>query len=148
LGGYNTWAARSAGLEVTAEPKIVGALLELLEQVTNKPRKAFEQSQGAEAQATLAMKPAAYWRLDEMAPSRAKDATGNHSDAFYEPGVVFFLAGPEGKGLCKSDDTNRCAHFAGGRLEANLPKLGESYSVSLWFWNGMPADGRETAGWI
>jgi hypothetical protein len=20
--------------------------------------------------------------------------------------------------------------------------------VSLWFWNGMPADGRETAGWI
>ncbi len=34
LGGYTTWPARTAGLETDAEPKIVGGLLDLLEQVT------------------------------------------------------------------------------------------------------------------
>jgi hypothetical protein len=24
----------------------------------------------------------------------------------------------------------------------------DGYSVSLWFWNGMPAEGRETSGWL
>lgn len=33
LGGYTTWPARTAGLETEAEPKIVDALLKLLEQV-------------------------------------------------------------------------------------------------------------------
>ena len=35
LGGYTTWPARTAGLETTAEPKIVEALLQLLEQVSD-----------------------------------------------------------------------------------------------------------------
>ena len=39
LGGYNTWAARSAGLEVQAEPKITEACLRLLEKVAAKPRR-------------------------------------------------------------------------------------------------------------
>jgi len=34
LGGYTTWPARTAALEVDAEPRIVAALLELLEQVS------------------------------------------------------------------------------------------------------------------
>ena len=33
LGGYTTWPARTAGLEVDAEPRIVAALLDLLEQI-------------------------------------------------------------------------------------------------------------------
>jgi hypothetical protein len=39
LGGYTTWPARTAGLEVEAEPKIVGALLKLLEDVSGKQRR-------------------------------------------------------------------------------------------------------------
>ena len=39
LGGYTTWPARTAGLEVQAEPRIVAAVLELLEQVAGKPRR-------------------------------------------------------------------------------------------------------------
>ena len=35
-----------------------------------------------------------------------------------------------------------------GPLEARLAGLGDRYSVSLWFWNGMPNEGRETAGWM
>jgi len=39
LGGYTTWPARTAGLEVEAEPKIVDHLLDLLEQVSDKKRR-------------------------------------------------------------------------------------------------------------
>jgi hypothetical protein len=39
LGGYTTWPARSAGLEVDAESKIVAALLDLLEQVSSGKRR-------------------------------------------------------------------------------------------------------------
>lgn len=39
LGGYTTWPARTAGLEVEAEPKIVDALLGLLEKVSGDRRR-------------------------------------------------------------------------------------------------------------
>ncbi|MBS0209557.1 MAG: hypothetical protein JSS27_11455 [Planctomycetes bacterium] len=42
LGGYTTWPARTAGLEVQAEPKIVDTVLELLEQVSGQPRRKHE----------------------------------------------------------------------------------------------------------
>ena len=35
---------------------------------------------------------------------------------------------------------NRAAHFAGGRLRAELEDLGESYSVEMWLWNGLPTE--------
>lgn len=148
LGGYNTWPARSAGLEVQAEPKIVETALELLEKVAARPRREFRQSLGTAAESLLHAKPAAYWRLDELAGGRALDASGQNRDAFYEPGVVFFLEGPRSDAFCTGDEVNRAAHFAGGRLESRLAQLGDRYSVSLWFWNGMPLDGREIAGWM
>jgi hypothetical protein len=43
LGGYTTWPARTAGLEVEAEPKIVEAMLAVLEEVSGRPRLALEQ---------------------------------------------------------------------------------------------------------
>ena len=39
MGGYSTWPARTAGLEVQAEPKIVEAILDLLEEVSGKTRR-------------------------------------------------------------------------------------------------------------
>jgi len=42
LGGYTTWPARTAGLEVDAEPKIVERLLQLLEQVSGRARRQLE----------------------------------------------------------------------------------------------------------
>jgi hypothetical protein len=42
LGGYTTWPARTAGLEVQAEPKIVEAVLGLLEKVSGRPRRPLE----------------------------------------------------------------------------------------------------------
>ena len=67
LGGYTTWPARTAGLEVQAEPKIVAAVLELLEQGRGQTAAAAAaRSIGAYAQAVLASKPLAYWRLDDI----------------------------------------------------------------------------------
>ncbi len=148
LGGYNTWPARSAGLEVQAEPKIAEAALQRLEAVAGRPRRQFEQSCGPAASALLAAKPAAYWRLDEFAGPRAVDLSGQNRDAFYEPGVVYFLQGPRADLFCAGGELNRAAHFAGGRLESRIAGLKDRYSVSLWFWNGMPAEGREIAGWM
>ena len=148
LGGYTTWPARSAGLEVSAEPKITETALKLLEKATEKVRREFQQSRGPAAKAILQLKPLRYWRLDEFSPAWAKDLSSHQQDARYEPGVVFFLAGPKSTEFCEQQETNRAAHFAGGRLESRIPDLGDRYSISLWFWNGMPNDSRETSGWL
>lgn len=148
LGGYNTWPARSAGLERQAEPKITETALQLLERVTGSPRRAFQQSSGPATRAVLEAGPVAYWRLDEFAGPRAVDSSGRGSDAFYEPGVVFFLEGPRSDHYCTGGEKNRAAHFAGGRLRSRIGNLRDQYSVALWFWNGMPVDAREVAGWL
>jgi len=148
LGGYNTWAARSAGLEVQAEPKIAAAALGLLQEVAGLPRKVYTQSLGPAATAILQRKPDAYYRLDEFAGPRARDASGQHRDGIYESHVAYFLEGPRSEFFCSSGETNRAVHFTGDRLRATLPELGDHYSVALWLWNGMPTDGREVTGWF
>lgn len=148
LGGYNTWAARSAGLEVQAEPKIVEADLQLLEQVTEKPRRHYQQSRGPAAQSILSNKPVAYWRMDNMGGSRIEDSSENHFSGSYEPGMCYFLEGPESDRFNLNQEVNRAAHFVGGRMTASVPTLGDHYSVSLWFWNGMPTEARPFSGWM
>ncbi len=66
LGGYTTWAARTAGLEEQAEPQIVETLTTLLEKVANKPRRPVVDEQHAYATAVVASKPHAFWRLGEI----------------------------------------------------------------------------------
>ncbi len=150
LGGYNTWAARSAGLEVQAERKITEAVLSSLEEVAGKPRRVHRPTNGPAAQAVLDLKPVAYWRMGEFEGSRALVSGGWDDGHFgtYEPGVVFFLPGPNSGAFCGKGEVNRCAHFAGGRLQGGRIGLGADYSVSMWFWNGMPAEARDTAGWL
>ena len=147
LGGYNTWAARSAGLEIDAEPKIAEAALSLLEQVAGRPRRDYRQPRGSASEAILRARPIAYWRLDEFGGALARDASGHDRNGVYESGVAFFLPGPHGKAYCGSG-FNRAVHFAGGRLRARIGGVRDRYSVALWFWNGMPVDGRETSGWM
>ncbi len=148
LGGYNTWAARSAGLEVQAEPKIVEAALTLLEESAGKPRKTWHQARGSAAETIAAMKPSAWWRMDEFAAPWAVDASGNHFDATYESAVAYFLEGPKSSAFSIGDEKNRCVHFAGDRMSVRLPFLGDKYSVSMWIWNGMPNEAREVSGWM
>ena len=145
-GGYNTWAARSAGLEVTAEPKIVQSCVSLLEQVSGQPRRGFQQPRGPAADAIDRLQPTAWFRLDDPHGPRAVDSSGHNQDAIYESEVTYFLPGPHSQAFSNAD-VNRCAMFAGGRLCCRLPHS-EDWSASLWCWNGMPEDVRETSGWL
>ena len=160
LGGYTTWAARTAGLETEAEPRIVDSLLTLLETVSQKPNRSLPESHGPYAQAILKAEPMAYWRLDEIQPPEARDATGHghHARYAWQKGVAFHLLGV-GQGLGASSQpsftcttfsgpghVNRSPHFAGGSLEATLPALGKESTLSLWFWNGLDPQARPITG--
>lgn len=159
LGGYTTWAARTAGLEVQAEPRIVETALSLLEEVSGKPRRSMTESHGSYAKAILDAKPTAYWRLNESVVPTAHDASGNGRDAMFEAGVALYLPGasrtvgfqpppPETPNAFSRDQINRSAHFAGGRVRATLPQLKETYSIELWFWNGLTNNARPVTGYF
>ena len=148
FGGYNTWAARSAGLEVLAEPKITEAAIEMLEKISGKPRREWKLSDGPAARAILEAKPVAYWRLNEFTGPHAADASGHDHDAVYEREITFYLDGPRSAEFCNAGEVNRAPHLVGGRLRAQLDQLGDRYSVSMWLWNGMPKDSREVCGWL
>ncbi|MCG8648503.1 MAG: LamG domain-containing protein, partial [Pirellulales bacterium] len=119
-----------------------------LEQISGKPRRLPTQSRGPAAQAILNLKPLAYWRLDETEAPIAADASGNQRHAVYDPGTLFFLEGPHAQAYCGDGQTNRCVHLAGGRLRSRLDTLPQTYSVTLWFWNGMPSNARPVTGWL
>ena len=148
LGGYSTWEARTAGLEEAAEPKIVDALVGLLEQVSGKPRRKVPKTHGQYANAILASKPLAYWRMSEPAGPTAVDSSGNQNHGVYEEGVAFYLEGPRSPTFSGSRTISRAAHFAGGRMKALLENLGRAYSAEMWLFNGMPADARPVAGYF
>lgn len=148
FGGYNTWPARSAGLEVMAEPKIAQAAIELLETVSGKVRREYHLSEGAASSTIRNLNPRGWWRLNEFAGPVAVDSSGHQQDAHYEPGVTYYLEGPHSGEFCGPETINRSPHFVGGRLHTRIADLREKYSVSLWIWNGMPNDGREVSGWF
>ncbi len=158
FGGYTTWPARTAGLEAQAEPRIVETLLGLLEDVSGRPRRAMTDTHGPYPKAVLESKPAAYWRVNESVIPTAHDASGQGRSATFEDGVALYLPGasqtigfqpprPETPNAFSGDSINRAPHFAGGRLRASVP-LGETYSVELWFWNGLQNDARAVTGYI
>lgn len=159
LGGYTTWPARTAGLEVEAEPKIVATLLELFEEVTGKPALPRISIPGPYGKTVLAQGPVAFWRCNDLSGPHAGGLTTDGPPARFEPGVAFYLPGVQRKGGAIStppevpspfsgERANRAAHFADGRLVTELSQLGREYSVSFWFWNGFPAGVRPVTGYI
>jgi hypothetical protein len=145
LGGYTTWPARTAGLEVEAEPKIVESLLRLLEEVSGQPRQDVAEANGPYPTAVFAAKPVAYWRMAELNGSTARDASGHGNDAAYEGSLAYYLPGPQSDAF-SDKDVNRAVHFAGGGMTARVGGLTDTYSVEFWFWNAIPNDIREIAG--
>ncbi len=147
LGGYTTWPARTAGLEVQAEPKMVETLLDALEEITGKNRQIITHTLGSYPQAVLASNPTSYWRMDEIAgdslyPVNDWRGEGPH----YEPRVARYLEGPQGEAF-SGKGINRAPHFAGGRVDG-FPMTGSDYSVEFWFWNALPTDARAVTGYL
>ncbi|MGI9241247.1 MAG: hypothetical protein ACR2RV_10625, partial [Verrucomicrobiales bacterium] len=139
LGGYNTWPARTAGLATDAEPRIVEASLRLLEKVSGRPRRKYREPATDYAVEVLRSRPKAFWRLGDLDGSGPLDDATGQLRARFESGVVFHLEGRGG---------GRCAHFAGGRVAAQLPEETSDYSVSFWFWNGIAGDQRPVSAYL
>jgi hypothetical protein len=145
LGGYTTWPARTAGLEVQAEPKIVEGVLGLLEKVAGRPRRVLSVPKSPYAEAVLTSKPIAYWRLDEIEGSVAVDSSGHNRPATLEGNYALFLPGPKLPGLSVPGQVDRSVYLAGGRLKAPFYRLPVSYTLEMWYWN-VPSAGIQTPG--
>ncbi len=147
LGGYTTWPARTAGLETNAEPQIVEALIKLLEKISGQKRHPVVETHGEYAQVVLASKPASYWRLNEFSGTTATDATGNGRSGEFEGNVAFYLDGPQSSAF-SGGSINRAPHFAGGYLKSSFGLRTNSYSMELWFWNGLSVAARSITGYL
>ncbi len=145
LGGYTTWPARSAGLEVQAEPLIVETLLGLLETVAQKKRRDMVDPSSPYSQEVASKKPIAYWRLDDIVSTQVLDTVGKN-DASFQGAVALFLPGANGSGFTAPGYGSRAVYLAGGYLEANLDQLQSDHSVSMWFYNALPTDARDATG--
>jgi hypothetical protein len=158
LGGYTTWPARTAGLEVGAEPKIVETLLVALEDVTGKSRRPIRDEPAPYSQAVLRAGPVAYWRCNDMAGSTAVNAVPGSPAAQLQPGFAWYLPGAgSGSGIGLEAELrssafappgriNRAVHLAGGDLSARLDDLTAPYSLALWFWLGEPSGASARRG--
>lgn len=148
LGGYTTWPARTAGLEVQAEPKIVETLMEALEEVTGNKRRAANDEHGRYAQTVFKVDPVAYWRLNDIEGTTARNAAPDGLPARITDGFAWHLPGVgSGTGIGSGEalkpspfsgpnQINRAIHLAGGEVQTDLSDLGGHYSIALWFWLG------------
>jgi hypothetical protein len=159
LGGYTTWAARTAGLDIQAEPVIVETLLSALEEITQQKRKPIIETDGPYTKAIKAAKPVAYWRMNEIQGRTAHSAipdgpsaTISGGAALYLPGVATGSGGGEEQKLMPSafsgpDQLNRAIHFViDGRMEATIPQLDTQATVAFWFWLGETSGASKRTG--
>ena len=95
----------------------------------------------AYAQAVMASKPLAYWRMQADAGSNhVKDAAHDHPLAC-EGDVTL----PAGEDLQQAAPA---AAFLDGRMKTELKELAGVYSLELWFWNGLPNNARAVTGYL
>jgi len=158
LGGYTTWPARTAGLEVQAEKRIVDTLVEALEEVTGRSRRTMLDVHGPYAQEILAAKPISYWRLNEEEGDKVRNAVPGGQTAQLSPGFALYLPGVGsgtgaglGEQLIPSEfsgptQINRAVHFAGGNMSVDSAGLDKTYSFAFWFWLGERSGASERSG--
>ena len=158
LGGYTTWPARTAGLEVNAEPQIVETLLTALEEVTRKPRRNIQEDQGAYTKAIIEQRPLAYWRLGEADGRVAQSAVPGQLEAHLDGGFAWYLPGV-GSGTGSGDGEylkptafsgpqhiNRAVHLADGKLRIDNALTGGDFTLSMWFWLGEASGASKRSG--
>lgn len=161
LGGYTTWAARTAGLETNAEPRIVDTTLHLLEDLAGRPRRPVSDPDSTGSQALRGTRPNAYWRLDEQSMGPLHNQILNSlSTAQLEGRYALYLDGADTakpSGATAVPATNHAVHLVDGSLHVTAPGAGP-VTLSFWLWNGFPnsaagetgellRDGDNPAGW-
>jgi len=158
LGGYTTWPARTAGLEVAAEPQMVNTLVDALEEATGKKQRTMNDEHGPYALAILQAKPTSYWRLNDADGFVARNAVSSGKPARLSPGFAWYLPGVgSGTGIGSHeeltassfsgvDQINRAVHMAGGELTCDIEPVGSSFSISFWFWLGERSGASDRIG--
>ena len=147
LGGYTTWPARSAALEVGAEPKIVEALLLSLEQLSKTKRKSRTPAACDYEQIISKAFPAAYWRFEDIEGNTCIDSSPNKSHGRYLDRKAFYLPGPQSI-VFGEQKSNHAVHFAGGNMVADIKNIDDIYTIEGWIWNGLPFNARNIAGYF
>ena len=150
LGGYTTWPARTAGLEVEAEPKILDELTRMLgnlrSEVDSTPSGTRVSTRWKAPPHRDGRDYVGGTRLDELssrAPHNAENATYRGRLAFAVPGIP-----------TPSHPYSRAVHFAGGHIELHEDSIpaealdGSDFSVELWFWSGLSNDARHITGFL
>ena len=151
LGGYTTWPARTAGLEVAAESKITNHLLELLEEVSGAARKLPDELPTDYSQAVAAAKPIATLRMNDLEGPLARDTSGNDRHGRLSGPIAYYLAGVDVAGT--KPHSSRAIFFAGGVLQLEAGKTAaesgvSDYSVEMWFHNYLDTGVRPITGTI
>lgn len=159
LGGYTTWPARTAGLEVKAEPQMVDQLAMSLAELTNKATRQASPRSGSYAAEISATTPLAHFDCGQTSGSSLTSVIHKETSqtrlvgahAFYLPGVGSGLGYDHESELTDSafsNDTviNRSIHLAGGHLETSNLKLGTQASIALWFWLGHESGASDRKG--
>jgi len=155
--------ARNAAVRSGGHPGSRGGRASRRPDETSKSSASFESSvdfrRAGRAGSTSGETPAATDR--ERSPSAEFDAR-------YEDGVALYLRGvesvtsatnirPQQPNAFSGDVINRAPHFAGGRVRAEVPVaqtgglrygLADQYTVTFWFWNGLPNDARPVTGYL
>ncbi|MCP4193372.1 MAG: c-type cytochrome [Planctomycetaceae bacterium] len=144
LGGYTTWPARTAGLAVDAEPKIVASLLDMLEELSGGNRLANAELETAHSREVVRLHPQHFWRLDDLQGEVARDSVATSSQARFIGGHAFFLPGID---LHQpSTGSSRALQLAGGHLQVSDVQLDTDHAISLWCYLSVPVDWREITG--
>ncbi len=98
------------------------------------PKPSDDESRKKYAGAVLRSQPVAFWRLHDAANQPAKDSTGQHR-AHYEKGAAPFRGATQ-------------PNFSGGRVKAQVPEIGNTYSVEFWFRNELPVTARPVTAYL
>ncbi|MFO1063236.1 MAG: neutral/alkaline non-lysosomal ceramidase N-terminal domain-containing protein [Pirellulales bacterium] len=158
LGGYTTWPARTAGLEVQAETKITETLTAALEEVTGKPRRSMADTHGPYAERVLAEKPLGYWRLNDADGTEARNSVVGAAVAKLSGGFAWYLPGVgSGTGIGDREvlvpgpfsgpgQINRAVHLADGELTTKFEQLAGDYTLCCWFWGGEKSGASDRRG--
>ncbi len=166
LGGYTTWPARTAGLGITAEFKILDGLSGAIKSLTDEKRNISADQMAAYQETVIDSKPLAYFRCedfsfmmrDEVTPWNVIIQPEQMKCAFYLPGPGSGLGFGGESALTPSafsgpNAINRAVHLAGGSLKTDWRAIfkQKSYSatqntIALWFWLGHESGASDRTG--
>ncbi len=160
LGGYTTWPARTAGLEVNAEPKILKTFSSALASLAHEgatPLSSNSPGAGVYHREVGATQPKEYWSLHIPIRHDKADSVFDHPLGIHGP-VAWGVPGV-GSGIGYGEESvltpsafaakfniNRSIHLAGGHLETSNLKLGTKSSIALWFWLGHESGASDRTG--